>query len=183
MTDNIFFDLKRLKYLGVGARIGKTVRIRRPEDVIIGDGCILDDFTYISCAMELGKYCHIASNVTISGGSSHFTAGNFVGISSGSCIYAASSEYLTAALDMPSIPEDLRFGGQSQEIVFGDHVLLGSHTVVLPGVYLPNGVATGAHTLLRVKKYEEWFLYIGADGKKMMPRDHYALDKKLGYKS
>ena len=43
--DNIFFDLKRLKYLGVGAIIGKAVRIRRPELCIIGDYKIIDDFT------------------------------------------------------------------------------------------------------------------------------------------
>jgi acetyltransferase-like isoleucine patch superfamily enzyme len=180
VSDNIFFDLKRLKYLGVGARVGKTVRIRRPEEVIIGDGCIIDDFTYISCEMVLGKHCHIAPNVTISGGSSKVTLGDYVAISTGCSLHAASSDYLTASLDLPSVPEELRFGGTAEEIVLGDHVILGSHTVVMPGVNLPTGVATGAHTILRNKKYEEWFLYLGHEAKKTLRRNHKKLDEILG---
>jgi hypothetical protein len=45
IMENIFFDLKKLKYLGTGAIIGKTVRIRKPEEAIIGDYTIIDDFT------------------------------------------------------------------------------------------------------------------------------------------
>jgi acetyltransferase-like isoleucine patch superfamily enzyme len=179
MSENIFFDLKRLKYLGVGAIVGKTVRVRKPEEVIIGDGCIIDDFTYISCATVLGKHCHIGPNVTISGGDSKVTMGDFVGISAGCSIHAASSDYVIASLDMPSVPKELRFGGFGEEIIFGDHVLLGSHTVVMPGVHLPIGVATGAHTILRQRQYEEWFLYIGHDGKKVVRRNHKKLDATL----
>jgi acetyltransferase-like isoleucine patch superfamily enzyme len=182
VSENIFFDLKRLKYLGVGARIGKTVRIRRPEEVVIGDGCIIDDFTYISCELVLGRNCHIAPNVTISGGSSKVRIGDFVGISAGCSLHAASSDYLIASLDLPSVPEELRFGGSGEEIVLGDHVLLGSHTVVMPGVNLPTGVATGAYTILRKKNYEEWFLYVGYEGKKMTRRNHRRLDAFLSEK-
>ena len=45
---NIFFDLKKLKHIGKNVIIGKTVRIRRPELVEIGDNTIIDDFCYIS---------------------------------------------------------------------------------------------------------------------------------------
>lgn len=179
MSDNIFFDLHRLQYLGIGARVGKTVRIRKPEEVIIGDGCIIDDFTYISCAMTLGKNCHIAPNVTISGGASEFIAGDYVAIASGCSLHAASSDYLTASLDLPSVPEDLRFGGYAEAIHFGNHVILGAHTVVMPGVTLPDGVATGAHTIVRKKQYEAWHLYVGYEGKKLMRRNHKQLDRVL----
>lgn len=178
--DNLFFDLGKLKYLGHGARIGKTVRIRKPELVSIGDGCIIDDFTYISCEMTLGKYCHIAAGVNISGGAGSFTAGDYVAISAGCSLHAASSEFKSASLDLPSVPEEMRFGGVVDPIVFGDHIVLGSHTVVLPGVRLPIGVATGAMTVLRYKKYEPWTLYVGSDAKPSMTRDHRQLDTKLG---
>ena len=44
--ENIFFDKSKLKYCGENVIIGKTVRIRKPEEVSIGDGTIIDDFTY-----------------------------------------------------------------------------------------------------------------------------------------
>lgn len=66
--ENLFFDPKRLEYLGVGAIVGRTVRIRRPEQVYAGDGIIIDDFTYISCSAGIGSYVHICANVTNNGG-------------------------------------------------------------------------------------------------------------------
>ena len=48
MSDNIFFNINDLKYCGKNVIIGKTVRIRYPHLVSIGDNCIIDDFTYIS---------------------------------------------------------------------------------------------------------------------------------------
>ena len=79
--ENIFFDINKLKYLGEGCIIGKTVRIRKPEECIIGDGTIIDDFTYISCGIEIAKNCHIASHVSISGGEGKFIMGKYSTIS------------------------------------------------------------------------------------------------------
>ena len=92
---NIFFDLKDLKHLGKNVIIGKTVRIRRPELVSIGDNTIIDDFTYISCGMEIGNNCHIASNVSISGGQlgKKLVMGNYSTISNGTSIHCASSDF------------------------------------------------------------------------------------------
>jgi len=177
--ENIFFDLKQLKYLGVGAIIGKTVRIRHPEKVIIGDYSIIDDFTYISCELEVGRHCHIAPNVTMSGGAGKVRLGDLAGIAAGSSLHAGSSDYVRASLDLPSVPAEMRFGGVIGDIMLSDHVLLGAHTCVLPGVTLPVGVATAAFTLLKKQLYEEWTLYGGEDGHKLCARRHAALDQQL----
>ena len=177
--DNIFFDLKKLKYLGEGAIIGKTVRIRNPENVSIGDGAIIDDFCYISGTVDIGKHCHIASHVNISGGGGTLTVGDYVGIASGCSLNIQSSDYLTASFELPSIPENQRFGGYGSFIELGDHVLLGAHTVILPDVTLPEGVATAAKTVLRQKLYEPWCLYGGDTGEKLIKRSHKKLLKHL----
>ncbi len=130
--ENIYFDLNRLKYLGKGAIIGKTVRIRKPEETVIGDYTIIDDFTYISCALTTGSYCHIAPNVTISGGSGRVTMGKFVGVSCDGNIHPMSEDFLCASFQMPSIPKELQFGAVSGDVVMEDYVLLGAHSVVLP---------------------------------------------------
>ncbi len=169
--ENIFFDLKKLKYLGENVIIGKTVRIRKPEECIIGDGTIIDDFTYISCAAEIGKHCHIASNVSISGGSKKFTMDNFSTISSHCSIHCASSDYSSVSLDLPSVPEKYRYGGEANDVFVGGYVTVGSHSVILPGVTLPDGFACGAFSLIKNIYYEDWSLYAGIPAKKVKERD------------
>lgn len=170
--ENMFFDIRKLKHLGKGAIIGKTVRIRRPENVVIGDYSIIDDFTYISSDLEMGNYCHIASNCVLSGGGGKLKMGDFVGLSSHCCIYSTSSDYISASLDMPSIPEGLKFGGIAEDVILEDHVLLGSHSIVLPGARLPMGFATTAQTVVRKTKtgYVPWTLYSGFKCEKLIKR-------------
>ena len=67
-SDNIFFDITKLKACGEHVIIGKTVRIRYPELVEIGDNVIIDDFTYISTPLKLHDNVHIAAGCKIIGG-------------------------------------------------------------------------------------------------------------------
>ncbi len=173
--DNLYFDLKDLALLGEGARVGKCVRVRRPERVRIGAFSIIDDFTYISGEVDVGRFCHVAPNVCLIGARGRIRMGDFAGIAAGSCVYASSSDYLEASLDYPSVPAEFHFGGTTEDVILGDHVLLGSHTVVLPGVVLPEGVATAAHTVLTKRQYEPWTLYGGLDGRRLARRPHAKL--------
>ena len=177
--ENLFFDKRELKYCGEGVIIGKTVRIRYPDQVSIGDGTIIDDFCYISCSADIGKHCHIASHVNISGGGGRLKMGNYVGVASGCSLNIQSSDYLTASFELPSIPKALRFGGYGKMIYLSDHVLLGAHTVVLPDVILPEGTATTAQTIVRNKSYESWCLYSGPDAKKLLKRNNKKLMRHL----
>ena len=132
--DNIFFDLRALKYLGVGAIVGKTVRIRHPQDCIIGDGTIIDDFAYISARIEIGKYCHLSSHLSISGGHERrFVLGDYSTLSNHCSVHCASSDYTTVSLDLPSVPPAEKFGGTAGDVVLGQHVVVGAHSCILPG--------------------------------------------------
>ena len=168
--DNIFFDIKKLKYLGEGSIIGKTVRVRRPEGVSIGDHTIIDDFTYISCMLEIGAFSHVASNVVISGGSAKVVIGNFAGIATGVSIHAQSSEYISVSFELPSIPESSQIGGICKDIVIKDHVLIGTKSTVMPGVLLPEGFASSAYSFIPVGDYKPWTLYGGNPIKKIYRR-------------
>jgi len=162
MSDNIFFDTSRLKHIGKNAIIGKTVRIRQPENVSIGDNTIIDDFTYISCAAEIGTNCHIASNVSISGGKGKFIMGNYSTISNGCSVHCASSDYRECSLDLPSVPEAEQFGGEIGTIIISDFVTVGAHSCILPNVDIPEGTAFGAYTMIKSgKKLEPYHLYVG----------------------
>jgi len=170
MFDNIFFDRSKLKYCGNNVIIGKTVRIRKPEEVSIGDGTIIDDFTYISCGLTIGKNCHIASNVSISGGEGHLYIGNYTTISNHTSIHCSSSDYKKVSLDLPSVPKDKQFGGTISDIHIGDYVVVGAHSCILPQVNLPEGFACGAYTLVKNKKYLPYYLYTGIPAKSVCKR-------------
>jgi acetyltransferase-like isoleucine patch superfamily enzyme len=159
--ENLYFELKRLKYLGVGAIIGKAVRVRKPEECVIGDGSIIDDFAYISCPTEVGKCCHIASHVSISGGAGYFKMGDYSTVSNHCSIHCASSDYSSISLDLPSVPPDQRFGGCVADVILGEFVTVGAHSCILPGSRLPNGSAFGAYSLVNGVDYRPLGLYVG----------------------
>ncbi len=182
--DNLFFDKKQLKYCGENVIIGKTVRIRKPEECVIMDGTIIDDFTYISCPIEIGINCHISSNVSISGGSGKFIMNDFSTLSSHVSVHTCSSDYNSLSLDLPSVPKELQFGGEVGEVKIDRFVTVGSHSVILPDVYLPEGFACGAFSLIKNIPYEKNGLYTGIPAKFLKIRDRKELDEliKKGFK-
>jgi galactoside O-acetyltransferase len=180
--DNIFFDMKDLKYCGQNVIIGKTVRIRYPELVSIDDYSIIDDFTYISTGLELGKYCHIGPNCTIGGGrNALLKMGDFCGIGSNSTIYPGVGDHFGATFDGAGIPAKYRKLDQTivEGIVFQDHVWLGTHVIVMPGVHLPTGFSSAAATVIRKGHYQPWTLYGGYECKKIIGRWHGQYDEDV----
>ncbi len=174
--ENLFFDRKDLKYCGENVIIGKTVRIRKPHLVSIGDNVIIDDFTYIPCAMEIGDYTHIGANNTFIGGPGSVKIGSFVNIAPGCQIVTGSNDYRGGGLVGPTIPAEFLGDAVIEAIIIGDHCLLACQTIVLPGAVLPEGLATGAMSLVKGGTYKAWTLYAGIpcveigkrDGTKML---------------
>lgn len=171
-TDNLFFSLSELKDLGCGSIIGRTVRIRKPKLCSIGKNTIIDDFTYISCRITVGDYTHIGANGVLIGGDAHITIGHFVNIAPGCRLIAASNDFSGGGLAGPTIPPEFAAPSITSKITLGDHVLLGTNTVILPGVHVPEGVSTGAMTLLTANmELEPWTLYVGSPARPLRKRD------------
>jgi galactoside O-acetyltransferase len=171
-TGNLFFDLPELKALGRGSIIGRTVRIRKPRLCSIGHNTIIDDFTYVSCGITVGDYTHIGANGVLIGGDAHITIGHFVNIAPGCRLIAASNDFSGGGLAGPTIPPEFAAPSITSEITLGDHVLLGTNTVILPGVHVPEGVSTGAMSLLTANmKLEPWTLYAGTPARPLRKRE------------
>jgi galactoside O-acetyltransferase len=175
-SDNIFFDLSALKFLGPHAIVGKTVRVRKPERVSIGEHSIIDDFTYISCALALGRYSHVGANSVLIGGDGRIAIGDFVNIAPGCRLICASNDYAGGGLVGPAIPAEYAGKSITADVRLEDHVLLGAGTVILPGVRVPEGVSTGALTLITEKtKLEPWTLYAGTPARPRRRRESKAI--------
>ena len=168
--DNLFFSLDQLKALGTGVIIGKTVRIRKPECCTIGDYAILDDFLYISCALAVGCFTHIGANGSLIGGQQTAHIGAFVNIAPGCQIVCGSHDFTEGGLAGPTIPAAYQGASIAEDVTLHDHVLLGCQTVVLPGAVLPEGMATGAMTLVTQQQYEPWTLYVGVPARPVRRR-------------
>ena len=169
--ENIFFDPKKLKHVGKNVIIGKTVRIRHPELVSIGDDCVIDDFTYISAELELGRFCHIASNSVIlgGGGKGKCIFEDCSGCAPGARIITVSDDYV-GSMAGPSVPEKYLSVPDAGLVHIKKYCVLGTNTVILPNVTIGEGVSTGAMTLVR-KDLDEWTIYSGNPARKIGPRD------------
>ena len=169
--ENIFCDLGEIAEFGPHAIIGKTVRIRKPRKCRIGDYSIIDDFSYISCALTVGRFTHIGAQAVIIGGAAHITVGDFVNIAPGCRLVAASHDFSQGGLCGPTIPEKFCAPSVTADIRIDDHVLLGTGTVILPGCHLPEGMATGAMTLITPSmKLKPWTVYAGVPARVLKPR-------------
>lgn len=169
--ENIFFDKRDLKYCGNNVIIGKTVRIRRPQEVVIEDNVIIDDFTYIPCALEIGKFTHIGANCSMIGGGGSIKIGSFVNIAPSCQIITGTENYKGGGLEGPAIPKEYADPPIIKPIFIGNHALLGCNTTVMPGAVVPEGMATGAFSLVLEQQYEPWSLYMGIPIKYYCPRE------------
>ncbi len=170
MNENIFFNINDLKHCGKNVIIGKTVRIRYPHLVSIGDNCIIDDFTYISTELELQGYNHISSGCKIIGGAnSKLIMKPFSTFSPNVVIAAGSDDYLSG-IATPMV--DIEFKGNVEygTVSIGRHSIIGTGSVILPNIIVNDGATVGALSLVN-KNLDEWALYAGVPVKKIKIRD------------
>lgn len=171
---NIFFNITDLKKCGSNVIIGKTVRIRYPELVEIGDNVIIDDFTYISSSLKIASNVHISSGCKIIGGpNSHVEMDDFSTLSPNVVLAAGSDDYI-GGIATPMI--DIKFKGNVDigKIFINRHSIIGSNSTVLPNVYFNIGSAVGANSLVN-SDLDEWALYAGVPAKKIRMRDKLAI--------
>jgi acetyltransferase-like isoleucine patch superfamily enzyme len=169
-VNNIFFNFKDLKYLGNNVIIGKTVRIRYPELVSIGDNCIIDDFTYISSALEIVGNVHISSGTKIIGGkNSLVTIEEFSTTAPNVVLSAGSDDYLDG-IATPMVPLKYKASATIGTIQIGRHCIIGSGAVVLPNVRFYDGASVGALSLVK-NNLKAWTLYAGIPARKIKMRN------------
>ena len=179
--NNIFFDLKSLKACGRNVIIGKTVRIRYPELVEIGDNVIIDDFTYISTALKLHSNVHISSGCKIIGGKKSFVEMKEFSTLAPNVVLSAGSDDYIGGIATPMVPMKYKGNAVIGKIILNKHCIVGAGSVVLPNVEFEEGACIGALSLAN-KSLNEYTLYAGIPAKQIKHRDKneiLKLEKKL----
>lgn len=93
---------------------------------------------------------------------------DFSGLSQGVRVYSGSDDYSGSYLTNPTISE-MYTKKFISPVRLGRHVIIGSGTVILPGVTIEEGSAVGALSLV-TKRLEPWTIYFGNPVKPLKSR-------------
>jgi galactoside O-acetyltransferase len=181
-----YLSIEQLNLLGF-KKIGKNVLISdkasiyNPSKISIGDNVRIDDFCVISAGIGgvvLGSYIHIAVFSSLIG-AEKITLSDFCNISSRVSIYSSNDDYSGSNLTNPMVPKEYT-NVTSDQVMLGKHVIIGSGSVVLPGVTLGDGVAVGALSLVN-RSCDAFGIYVGNPAKKVKERKKDLLCKEQEY--
>lgn len=185
-----FYSADELQTLGL-ASFGEDVRISRkasiynPGRISIGNHVRIDDFCVLSAGgggIEIGDYVHIAVFCSLIG-AGKIELNDFCNLSSRVSIYSSNDDYAGSYLSNPTVPAEFT-GVVHADVVLRKHVIIGSGSVVLPGVCLDDGVAVGALSLV-AKNCQAFGIYGGVPARRIgeRKRDLLELEKQFRQKS
>lgn len=154
--------------------ISGNCRIRHPEYFSVGEHSIVDDYSYFSTKVRIGRCSHIAACCTVAGGKKmSFTLGNYCSVSSGVRIWCASDDFVNDIVTI--VPEGS--GGIKDHLITGDVSIadmcaVGSNAVIMPGNSIPEGTVIGALSFVPPGfKFKSWSVYAGIPVKRIGSRN------------
>ena len=176
-----FYSEAELSQIGFKS-IGENVLISRKASfygvsrISMGSNVRIDDFCVVTAGAEgisIGNYVHLAFFVLLQG-QGKITLEDYSGLASKVAVYSSGDDYSGEYMSNPTVPR--RFIGEiCGEVRLCKHVLVGSGTVILPGVTLNEGVAVGALSLVN-KDCEAFYLYTGNPARKRVKRSRNLLE-------
>lgn len=176
-----FYSAEELAQIGFKS-VGENVSISRKASfygvsrISIGSNVRIDDFCVISAGkggIEIGNYIHIAVYASIMG-EGKVVMEDFSGLSSKVAVYSSNDDYSGNSLTNPTVPE--KYTGVNHAAVhIGKHVIIGSGSIILPGVTLHEGSAVGALSLVN-RDCEEFYIYTGTPARKKVERSRKLLE-------
>lgn len=162
--------------LGTNCLISEYARFYGAEHIRIGNHVRIDDFCVLSAGpggITIGDHVHIAAFCSLIGREA-ITLGDFSNLSSRVSIYSISDDFSGASMTNPTIPEAYKQLIQAPVIV-GRHVVIGSGSVILPGVELGEGAAVGALSLVK-NDCDNFSIYAGCPARRIKGRQRKLLE-------
>lgn len=156
------------KTLGREVKISDKAAIYNPELMEVGDYSRIDDFCVISGRVSIGRNVHVAVFCNVAGGELGVTLEDFSGLAYGCHVFSQSDDYSGRTLTNPTIPEEFKKVLRAP-VILKRHVIVGTCSVVLPGVTVEEGTSVGAMSMV-TKSTEPWSVYFGVPAKKLKSR-------------
>lgn len=181
-----FMNRSSVEALGF-ASLGKNVLISERSSIYgasrieIGSNVRIDDFCVLSAGtggISLGSYIHIAVFTSLIG-AGRIKLRDYCNLSSRVSIYSSNDDYSGRYMTNPMVPSEFT-GVSHADVELHKHVIVGSGSVILPGVSLFEGVAIGS---LSIVKHDcaAFGVYAGVPLRRISERsrDILELEKKL----
>ena len=173
-------ELKKIGFKSIGENclISSKASFYGADRISIGNNVRIDDFCVLSDGagvIEVFSFIHIAVYTSLIGGWIMIMA-DFSGLSSRITIYSSNDDYSGNNMTNPSIPTEFT-NVTHADVIIKKHAIIGSGSVILPGVTIEEGAAVGALSLVN-RDCEEFFIYAGNPAKKIKPISRNLLDKE-----
>ncbi len=162
--------------VGENVQISDRASFYGTSRIVLGDNVRIDDFCVLSAGVGgicVGNHVHVAVYSSLIG-AGKITLSDFSNISSRVAIYSSSDDYSGATMSNPTVPSEYT-GVTHADVYLGKHVIVGSGSVILPGVTLEEGVAVGALSLVS-KHCEAFGIYAGNPARRIKERRRDLLD-------
>ncbi len=163
------------KNVGDNVMIAKNSSIIGLSNISLGSNIRIDGNVVIAAysgSLALGNYIHIGGGCYL-GCAGGITLSDFSGLSQGICVYSGTDDYSGKSLTNPTVPR--KYSNVKIAPVFlGKHVIVGSGSVILPGVTIGDGSSVGALSLV-TKSLDEWGVYFGTPAKRLKARSKNVL--------
>ena len=135
--------------VGVNVQISDRASLYNTANISLGNNVRIDDFCVLSAGVGgilVGDHVHIAVYSSLIG-AGKITLSDFCNISSRVSIYSSNDDYSGATMTNPTVPSQYT-GVTHADVFLGKHVVVGSGSIILPGITLEEGVAVGALSLV-----------------------------------
>ena len=162
--------------VGENARISDRASFYGVDRIALGDNVRIDDFCVLSAGqggISVGQHVHIAVYSSLIG-AGKITLSDFSNLSARVSIYSSSDDYSGVTMTNPTVSSEYT-GVVHADVFLGRHVIVGSGSVILPGVALDDGVAIGALSLV-TKSCSAFGIYAGNPARRIKERRRDLLD-------
>ena len=165
-----------LAAFGANVLVSEKASIHGAERVTLGDNVRIDDFCVLSAGeggIRIGSYVHVACQCTLIGKES-IELEDFSNLSGRVAVYSSSDDFSGEGMTNPMVPLEFR-RVTNAPVRIGRHAIVGTGSVILPGVTLAEGAAVGALTLVR-KSLEPFTIYAGIPARRVGERSRALLE-------
>ena len=170
-----------LAAVGRNVQISEMARFHGACFIEIGHDVRIDDFCVLSAGpggIRIGDFVHVAVYCSLIGRQT-IQLGDFANLSSRVSIYSSSDDFSGASLTSPMVPDEFKQVTYAP-VRLGRHVVVGSGSVVLPGVTIGDGAAIGALSLVKAP-CDDFGIYAGVPARRVGERrkDLLVLEHRL----
>lgn len=167
--------------LGQNVLISDKASIYGFSRIRIGSNVRIDDFCILSAGeggISLGSYIHIACYSSLIG-KGQIILDDFANLSSRVSIYSSNDDYSGNHMTNPMVPSEFT-NVDHRPVSIGRHCIVGSGTVILPGVVMEEGSAVGALSLVN-KNCDSFATYAGVPARLIGERKRGLLEREKAF--